>query len=137
MILASIQTEIIPNAGLELQSVLRGLLGLTVLLAIAIACSANRKNISWKTVGIGLLIQFILAIGILRVGWIQSIFEAMGKLFVSILDFTNAGSIFLFGDLMNAESYGFIFVFQILPTIVFFCCLNFPSFLLGSDSSCR
>ena len=88
MILASIQTEIIPNAGLEVQSILRGLLGITVLLAIAITCSANRKNISWKTVGIGLLIQFILAIGILRVGWIQSIFEAMGKLFVSILDFT-------------------------------------------------
>ena len=131
MILASIQTEIIPNAGLGLQSVLRGLLGLFVLLAIAIACSADRKNIAWKTVGIGLLIQLMLAIGILRVGWIQSIFEAMGKLFVSILDFTNAGSIFLFGDLMNADSYGFIFVFQILPTIVFFAALTSLLFYLG------
>ena len=131
MILASIQTEIIPNAGLGLQSVLRGLLGLFVLLAIAIACSADRKNIAWETVGIGLLIQLMLAIGILRVGWIQSIFEAMGKLFVSILDFTNAGSIFLFGDLMNADSYGFIFVFQILPTIVFFAALTSLLFYLG------
>lgn len=131
MILASIQTEIIPNAGLGLQSVLRGLLGLFVLLAIAIACSADRKNIAWKTVGIGLLIQLMLAIGILRVGWIQSIFEAMGKLFVSILNFTNAGSIFLFGDLMNADSYGFIFVFQILPTIVFFAALTSLLFYLG------
>ena len=131
MILASIQTEIIPNAGLGLQSVLRGLLGLFVLLAIAIACSADRKNIAWKTVGIGLLIQLMLAIGILRVGWIQSIFEAMGKLFVSILDFTNAGSIFLFGDLMNVDSYGFIFVFQILPTIVFFAALTSLLFYLG------
>ena len=131
MILASIQTEIIPNAGLGLQSVLRGLLGLFVLLAIAIACSADRKNIAWKTVGIGLLIQLMLAISILRVGWIQSIFEAMGKLFVSILDFTNAGSIFLFGDLMNADSYGFIFVFQILPTIVFFAALTSLLFYLG------
>jgi CNT family concentrative nucleoside transporter len=131
LILASIQTEIIPSAGLGLQSVLRGLLGLCVLLAIAIACSADRKNIAWKTVGIGLLIQLMLAIGILRVGWIQSIFEAMGKLFVSILDFTNAGSIFLFGDLMNADSYGFIFVFQILPTIVFFAALTSLLFYLG------
>jgi len=131
LILANIQTEIIPNAGLGLQSVLRGLLGLFVLLAIAIACSADRKNIAWKTVGIGLLIQLMLAIGILRVGWIQSIFEAMGKLFVSILDFTNAGSIFLFGDLMNADSYGFIFVFQILPTIVFFAALTSLLFYLG------
>ena len=131
MILASIQTEIIPNAGLGLQSVLRGLLGIFVLLAIAIACSADRKNIAWKTVGIGLLIQLMLAICILQVGWIQSIFEAMGKLFVSILDFTNAGSIFLFGDLMNADSYGFIFVFQILPTIVFFAALTSLLFYLG------
>ena len=124
MILASIQTEVIPNAGLGLHSILRGLLGLLVLLTIAVACSANRKNIAWKTVGIGLLIQLMLAIGILRIGWIQSIFEALGKLFVSILDFTNAGSVFLFGDLMNADSYGFIFVFQILPTIVFFASLT-------------
>ena len=131
MILASIQTEIIPNAGLGLQGVLRGLLGLFILLAIAIACSADRKNIAWKTVGIGLLIQLMLAIGILRVGWIQSVFETMGKLFVSILDFTNAGSIFLFGDLMNADSYGFIFVFQILPTIVFFASLTSLLFYLG------
>jgi CNT family concentrative nucleoside transporter len=131
LILASVQTEIIPNAGLGLQSILRGLLGLLFLLAIAIACSADRKNIAWKTVGIGLLIQLMLAIGILRVGWIQSIFEAMGELFVSILDFTNTGSVFLFGDLMNADSYGFIFVFQILPTIVFFAALTSLFFYLG------
>ena len=114
-----------------MQSVLRGLLGLFVLLTIAIAFSKDRKNIAWKTVGIGLLIQFTLAIGILRIGWIQSIFEAMGELFVSILDFTNAGSVFLFGDLMNVDSYGFIFVFQILPTIVFFAALTSLLFYLG------
>ncbi|MCH1385076.1 MAG: Na+ dependent nucleoside transporter [Flavobacteriaceae bacterium] len=114
-----------------MQSILRGLLGLTVLIAIAIACSSDRKNIPWKTVGIGLSIQLVLAIGILRVGWIQSIFEGLGKLFVSILDFTNAGSIFLFGDLMNVDSYGFIFVFQILPTIVFFAALTSLLFYLG------
>jgi len=131
LILAIIQTEVIPNAGLGMQSVLRGLLGLFVLLTIAIAFSTDRKNIAWKTVGIGLLIQFTLAIGILRIGWIQSIFEAMGELFVSILDFTNAGSIFLFGDLMNVDSYGFIFVFQILPTIVFFAALTSLLFYLG------
>ena len=131
MILAIIQTEVIPNAGLGMQSVLRGLLGLFVLLAIAIACSADRKNIPWKTVGIGLSVQLTLAIGILRIGWVKSIFEAMGELFVSILDFTNAGSIFLFGDLMNADSYGFIFVFQILPTIVFFAALTSLLFYLG------
>lgn len=125
------QTEVIPSAGLEIQGIMRGLLGMVVLLAIAVACSSNRKKIPWKTVGIGLLIQLTLAIGILRVGWVQQIFEGIGKLFVSILDFTNAGSIFLFGDLMNADSYGFIFVFQILPTIVFFASLTSLLFYLG------
>ena len=125
------QTEVIPNAGLEIQGIMRGLLGMVVLLAIAVACSSNRKKIPWKTVGIGLLIQLTLAIGILRIGWVQKIFEGIGKLFVSILDFTNAGSIFLFGDLMNADSYGFIFVFQILPTIVFFASLTSLLFYLG------
>ena len=125
------QTEVIPSAGLEIQGIMRGLLGMIVLLAIAVACSSNRKKIPWKTVGIGLLSQLTLAIGILRVGWVQQIFESIGKLFVSILDFTNAGSIFLFGDLMNADSYGFIFVFQILPTIVFFASLTSLLFYLG------
>lgn len=125
------QTEVIPSAGLEIQGIMRGLLGIVVLLTIAVACSSNRKKIPWKTVGIGLLIQLTLAIGILRVGWVQQIFEGIGKLFVSILDFTNSGSIFLFGDLMNADSYGFIFVFQILPTIVFFASLTSLLFYLG------
>ncbi|MEC8256877.1 MAG: nucleoside transporter C-terminal domain-containing protein, partial [Bacteroidota bacterium] len=125
------QTEVIPSAGLEIQGIMRGLLGMVVLLTIAVACSSNRKKIPWKTVGIGLLIQLTLAIGILRVGWVQQIFEGIGKLFVSILDFTNSGSIFLFGDLMNADSYGFIFVFQILPTIVFFASLTSLLFYLG------
>ena len=125
------QTEVIPSAGLEIQGIMRGLLGVVVLLTIAFACSSDRKKIPWKTVGIGLLIQLTLAIGILRVGWVQQIFEGIGKLFVSILDFTNAGSIFLFGDLMNADSYGFIFVFQILPTIVFFASLTSLLFYLG------
>lgn len=125
------QTEVIPSAGLEIQGIMRGLLGMVVLLAIAVTCSSNRKKIPWKTVGIGLLIQLTLAIGILRIGWVQQIFEGIGKLFVSILDFTNAGSIFLFGDLMNADSYGFIFVFQILPTIVFFASLTSLLFYLG------
>ena len=131
MIATITQTELIPSAGLEIQGIMRGLQGIVVLLTIAVACSSNRKKIPWKTVGIGLLIQLTLAIGILRVGWVQQIFEGIGKLFVSILDFTNAGSIFLFGDLMNADSYGFIFVFQILPTIVFFASLTSLLFYLG------
>ena len=86
------------------------------LLVIAYLFSSNRKAINWKTVGAGLSAQLLIAIGVLKVPFIQSIFEFVGGIFTSILDFTAAGSEFLFGGLMNIESYGFIFVFQILPT---------------------
>ena len=125
------QDVLVPSSGITTAGVLRGALGLFVVLIIAFLCSANRKNIAWKTVGLGLTLQIILAIGILKISWVQRVFETMGKLFVSILDFTNAGSTFLFGDLMNTDTYGFIFVFQILPTIVFFAALTSLLFYLG------
>ena len=125
------QEVLVPSNGITTEGIFRGVLGLFVVLLIALACSANRKKIAWKTVGLGLTLQLILAIGILKVSWVQSAFEAMGKVFVSILDFTNAGSAFLFGDLMNTDTYGFIFVFQILPTIVFFAALTSLLFYLG------
>lgn len=125
------QDGLVPSSGITTAGVLRGALGLFVVLIIAFLCSANRKNIAWKTVGLGLTLQLILAIGILKISWVQRVFETMGKLFVSILDFTNAGSTFLFGDLMNTDTYGFIFVFQILPTIVFFAALTSLLFYLG------
>jgi CNT family concentrative nucleoside transporter len=82
-------------------------------------------------VGFGLLLQFVLALSILKLSWVQSIFNEVGKIFVSILDFTAAGSTFLFGNLMNVDTYGFIFVFQILPTIIFFAALTSLLFYLG------
>ena len=125
------QDVLVPSSGITTAGGLRGALGLFVVLIIAFLCSANRKKIAWKTVGLGLTLQLILAIGILKISWVQRVFETMGKLFVSILDFTNAGSTFLFGDLMNTDTYGFIFVFQILPTIVFFAALTSLLFYLG------
>ena len=125
------QDILVPSSGITTEGILRGVLGLFVVIIIALACSANRKKIAWKTVGLGLALQLILAIGILKVSWVQGAFEVMGKVFVSILDFTNAGSAFLFGDLMNTDTYGYIFVFQILPTIVFFAALTSLLFYLG------
>lgn len=89
------------------------------------------KAIAWKTVGVGLLLQGALALCILKLSWVHMIFNAIGQVFVGILDFTAAGSTFLFGGLMNADSYGFIFVFQILPTIIFFAALTSLLFYIG------
>ena len=122
---------LIPNQGLTIESLLRGILGMVVLLLIAYLFSSNRKRINWKTVGIGLGMQLLLAIGVLKVPFVQAIFEKVGGIFVLILDFTKAGSEFLLGGLLDSSTYGFIFVFQILPTIIFFSALTSLLFYLG------
>ena len=112
-------------------NILRGLFGMLVLIGIAWLFSVNRKGISWKVVGYGLVIQVTLAIGVLLVRPVQVIFETAGKIFVVILDFTKVGSEFLFGSLMNVHTVGSIFAFQILPTIIFFAALTSVLFYLG------
>jgi CNT family concentrative nucleoside transporter len=122
---------IAPLEGFNAISLLRGLLGMLVLIGIAWLFSSNRKAIAWRVVGIGLLIQVTLAIGVLQVPLVQMFFAFVGDLFVKVLDFTKAGSTFLLGDLMNTETYGYIFAFQILPTILFFSALTSVLFYLG------
>ena len=112
-------------------SLIRGFFGLLFLIAIAYLFSNNRKNISWKLVLIGISIQVVLAISILYIPWVAIGFDFVGKGFVKILDFTTDGSRFLFGDLMNVSSFGFIFAFQVLPTIIFFAALTSLLFYWG------
>ncbi|MEX1384222.1 NupC/NupG family nucleoside CNT transporter [Lutibacter sp.] len=122
---------IIDNQGFSITSLWRGVLGMFSLLVVAYLFSSNKKAINWKTVGAGLTAQLLIAIGVLKIPFVQAIFEFVGSIFTNILDYTAAGSIFLFGGLMNSESYGFIFVFQILPTIIFFSALTSLLFYLG------
>jgi CNT family concentrative nucleoside transporter len=121
----------IPISGFSMNSLMRGVLGMFVLLLISFILSKNRKAINWKTIGFGLTAQLLLAIGVLKIPAIQSVFEFVGKIFVKILDFTQAGSEFLLGGLVNADTFGFIFLFQILPTIIFFSALTSVLFYLG------
>lgn len=125
-------TPIIENQGFSVNSLLRGLLGMAVLILIAFLFSANRKAINWKTVGIGLGLQLIIAIGVLKIEFIAIVFDSVGKVFVSILDFTTKGSKFLFEGLVtDMDKFGFIFAFQVLPTIIFFSALTSVLFYLG------
>ncbi len=124
--------QIIPNQGFSINTIWRGILGMFVLIFISYLFSANRKAINWKTVGIGLTIQLFIAIGVLKVPFIQSAFESVGQVFVSILDYTRAGSQFLFeGLVVDMDTFGFIFAFQVLPTIIFFSALTSVLFYLG------
>ncbi|KIX21674.1 Na+ dependent nucleoside transporter [Flavobacterium sp. 316] len=124
-------TTLIESSGLTATGIGRGVLGMLALLGIAALFSANRKAINWRTVGLGLAAQLILAIGVLKVSFVKSAFEFVGNLFVLVLDFTRAGSEFLLGGMMNVESFGFIFLFQVLPTIIFFSALTSLLFYLG------
>ncbi len=132
---SSITTEtanrLVPNQGFSLQGFFRGALGMLALLLIAFLFSSNRKAISWKTVGIGLLGQLLLAFGVLKVPLIQKLFNFVGKIFNEILLYTQAGSTFLLGGMMDVDSYGFIFLFQVLPTIIFFSALTSILFYFG------
>lgn len=126
--------QMIPNQGFSFNSLWRGILGMAVLILISFLFSSNRRAINWRTVGIGLGIQLLLAIGILKVPFIRQIFTVLGKLFNSILEFTIAGSEFLLGtNLLDVENpnIGYVFAFQILPTIIFFSALTSVLFYLG------
>ncbi len=122
---------IIPSQGFSLNSLWRGILGMIILISIAYLFSSNRREINWKAVGIGLTFQLLIAIGVLKVDVIKSVFELIGNGFIEILAFTQAGSKFLFGDILDLNSFGFIFAFQVLPTIVFFSALTSVLFYLG------
>ena len=121
----------IESQGFTIEGLWRGALGMVAILLIAYLFSNNRRAVNWRTVGIGLLLQLCIAVGILKVNFIQKGFDAVGSIFVLILDFTRAGSQFLLGNLLDTQSFGYIFVFQVLPTIIFFSALTSLLFYLG------
>lgn len=121
------------STGFSLMTILRGLLGMLTLVGIAFLFSVNRRAIDWKVVLIGLGLQLALAIGVLYVPFIQYFFEFVGKLFVLVLDFTKAGTEFLFKSFGSGtvETAMQNFAVQILPTIIFFSALTSLLFYLG------
>ena len=123
--------EIIQSTGPTLISFLRGIIGMLVLIFIAFLLSNNRRAISWKTVGIGLFIQILIAVGVLKIKFIKNIFEIIGGFFIKVLEFTGEGTKMLLGEFGNIETYGFIFVFQALPVIIFFSALTSILYYFG------
>ena len=121
----------IPHQGLSLESLTRGVMGMLILILIAYALSNNRKNIPWKLVGVGLLAQLIIAIGVIKISWIKIFFEYISSFFVKLLEYTQAGTKMLLGEFGDVDQYGFIFVFQALPIIIFFSALTSLLYYLG------
>lgn len=125
-------------------SVLRGIIGIIAIIGIAFLFSNNKKRINWRLVGMGLLIQLVFAIFIIKsqflsnifapLGWPKLVIEWLGGAIVSLLGFTTEGAKFVFGRLAinnGDESLGFYFAFQVLPTIIFVSSLTSILYYLG------
>ena len=108
-----------------------GLFGLAVLIGIVWLFSNNRRAIDWKLVATGITLQIAFAALVLLVPGGREVFDWLGHGFVKILEFVKAGSGFIFGSLMDTEKFGFIFAFQVLPTIIFFAALMGVMYHLG------
>ena len=126
-------TEIIKSQGFSIESLIRGAIGMVILLGIAFFLSTNRKAINWRTVGFGLIAQLILAIGVLKIEFVQGIFRTIGNLFLAVLDFTMKGTEFLFAAFSTGKIDNSLdtFAISILPTIIFFSALTSLLFYLG------
>jgi CNT family concentrative nucleoside transporter len=125
-------------------TVLFGFLGISVLLGIAWLFSNSKKNINWQLVGTGIGLQLIFAVFVILTPWGSVIFDAIGSFFVKIINFTFDGAKFVFGALasrelfdkafpegMRSQGVGFLFAFQVLPTIIFFASLMSVLYHLG------
>lgn len=110
------------QSGVSLESLLRGILGIVTVLAVAYAMSYDRKRIDWKLIGGGLVMQVIFALAVLYIPFVGTALEWLGKVFIKLMDFTQAGVGFLLGPYAT-KSKGFIFLIHSLPVVIFFSAL--------------
>ncbi|WP_020526256.1 NupC/NupG family nucleoside CNT transporter [Flexithrix dorotheae] len=111
--------------------ILRGLVGLSALIGLAWLFSLNRKSIDWRLVIIGVILQVVFGILITKVDFVATFFLKISEVFVIFLGYSKNGAEFLFGDLLKVESFGFIFAFQVLPTVIFFSTVTAGLYYLG------
>ena len=126
-----IENELVSSTGFSFESFYRGVIGIVTILLIAYLFSSQKNKIAWKTIALALVSQLILGILILKVPFIQSLFEKAGAIFVKLIDFTREGTIFVFGDLLKPKTTSYIWAFEILPTVIFFSAITSILFYFG------
>lgn len=119
------------NSTLTIGILFRTISGILLLLFLSWLLSSGKKQIRWKLVISGLVLQFLIALAVLYLPPVQWVFEIVGKIFIKIIDFSAEGSRFVFGNLSDQSKFGVIFAFQVLPTIIFFAALMSLLFHLG------
>lgn len=108
-----------------------GLFGLAVLIGIAWVFSNNKRAVDWRLVVTGIALQILFAAFVLLTPWGAMIFDGLSQGFVKVLSFTAAGTSLIFGGLSDPAKIGFVFAFQVLPTIIFFASLMGVLYHLG------
>lgn len=108
-----------------------GLFGLAVLISFSYTVSSNKKSIDWKQISAGVSLQIVFAILVILVPGGREFFDFISRIFVKVIDFAMSGAVFVFGDLAKASEFGFIFAFQVLPTIIFFASLMAVLYHIG------
>lgn len=116
-----------------------GIFGIILILGLSFLMSNNRKAINLRLVLSGLGLQIVLALFILKTSVGQAIFSYIASFITRILDFANAGAEFVFGGLVKrellvpifGEKYAFLFMFKIMPTIIFVAVLVSIAYHIG------
>ncbi|PCJ67662.1 MAG: NupC/NupG family nucleoside CNT transporter [Bacteroidetes bacterium] len=124
--------------------ILRGLLGLAILIGIAFLFSKHKKKVDWKLVASGIGIQLILGLLVFKVPAFASAFGVVASFFTQLLSFTDEGAKFIFGNWPDwaiiskpgateniSHTIGYVFAFKVLPTVVFFSALTSLLYYLG------
>ena len=114
-----------------ISSIAFGLFGLAVLISVAFVFSQHKKSVDWKQIAAGVGLQIVFAVIVIIVPGGREFFDAISRVFVKIVDFAIVGGQFIFGDLANQTKFGFIFAFQVLPTIIFFASLMSVLYHIG------
>ena len=117
--------------GETLLHIFRGVLGLAVLVLFCFGLSRNRRMVDWKLVGGGIALQVGLAFLVLKVQVVGYALEQVTLFFLRLLQFADEGAAFIFGPLVTEASFGYIFAFKVLPTIVFFASFTSVLYHLG------
>ncbi len=108
-----------------------GIFGLAVLISFAYMVSSNKKSIDWRQITAGVGLQIVFAVIVILVPGGREFFNFISRIFVKVIDFAMSGAVFVFGDLARASEFGFIFAFQVLPTIIFFASLMAVLYHIG------
>ncbi len=107
------------------------LIGVVVFIGIGYALSTNRKAINWRTILWAFGLQIVFAVLILKTSVGVTVFNYLNDAIVKVLDFQKAGAEMVFGPLATQETLGYIFAFQVIPTIIFFSALMSLLYYLG------